>query len=176
MMLAKQAVEANLQNSFPTKHLADYKKQAQLLLAAIQRNCDLLQKKKDNPSEAVTLEDLVPLSTDLNTIITAINDEVYAYMAVLADIPGQQQKCTEMVWGMMANDCSADIRAWLKRTDDDRDAWKAKNEEEKKLREQSGKLESEIAKLNSQTVNTTKAMQDINRLIASAGFKGFELQ
>jgi wobble nucleotide-excising tRNase len=176
MMLARQAAEANLQNPFPTKHLADYKKQAQLLLAAIQRNCDLLQKKKDNPSEAVTLEDLVPLSTDLNTIITAINDEVYAYMAVLADIPGQQQKCTEMVWGMMANDCSADIRAWLKRTDDDRDAWKAKNEEEKKLREQSGKLESEIAKLNSQTVNTTKAMQDINRLIASAGFKGFELQ
>lgn len=176
MMLARQAVEANLQNPFPTKRLADYKKQAQLLLAAIQRNCDLLQKKKDNPSEAVTLEDLVPLSTDLNTIITAINDEVDAYMAVLADIPGQQQKCTEMVWGMMANDCSADIRAWLKRTDDDRDAWKAKNEEEKKLREQSGKLESEIAKLNSQTVNTTKAMQDINRLIASAGFKGFELQ
>lgn len=176
MMLARQAVEANLQNPFPTKRLADYKKQAQLLLAAIQRNCDLLQKKKDNPSEAVTLEDLVPLSTDLNTIITAINDEVDSYMAVLADIPGQQQKCTEMVWGMMANDCSADIRAWLKRTDDDRDAWKAKNEEEKKLREQSGKLESEIAKLNSQTVNTTKAMQDINRLIASAGFKGFELQ
>jgi wobble nucleotide-excising tRNase len=176
MMLARQAVEANLQNPFPTKRLADYKKQAQLLLAAIQRNCDLLQKKKDNPSEAVTLEDLVPLSTDLNTIITAINDEVDAYMAVLADIPGQQQKCTEMVWGMMANDCSADIRAWLKRTDDDRDAWKAKNEEEKKLKEKSGELEAEIAKLNSQTVNTTKAMQDINRLIASAGFKGFELQ
>ena len=176
MMLARQAVEANLQNSFPTKHLADYKKQAQLLLAAIQRNCDLLQKKKDNPSEAVTLEDLIPLSKDLNAIITAINAEVDAYMAVLADIPGQQQKCTEMVWGMMANDCSADIRAWLKRTDDDRDAWKAKNDEEKKLREQSGKLEAEIAKLNSQTVNTTKAMQDINRLIASAGFKGFELQ
>jgi wobble nucleotide-excising tRNase len=176
MMLARQAAEANLQNPFPTKHLADYKKQAQLLLAAIQRNCDLLQKKKDNPSEAVTLEDLIPLSKDLNAIITAINAEVDAYMAVLADIPGQQQKCTEMVWGMMANDCSADIRAWLKRTDDDRDAWKAKNEEEKKLREQSGKLESEIAKLNSQTVNTTKVMQDINRSIASAGFRGFELR
>lgn len=176
MMLAKQAVETNLQNPFPTNHLADYKKQAQLLLAAIQRNCDLLQKKKDNPSEAVTLEDLIPLSTDLNTIITAINAEVDAYMAVLADIPGQQQKCTEMVWGMMANDCSADISAWLKRTSDDRDAWRAKNEEEKKLKEKSGELEAEIAKLNSQTVNTTKAMQDINRLIASAGFKGFELQ
>ena len=176
MMLAKKAVEANLQNPFPTKHLADYKKQAQLLLAAIQRNCDLLQKKKDNPSEAVTLEDLIPLSMDLNAIITAINEEVTAYMAVLADIPGQQQKCTEMVWGMMANDCSEEIRAWLKRTDDDRAERKEKSDEEKRLREQSSQLETEIARLNSQTVNTTKAMQDINRLITSAGFRGFELQ
>ena len=176
MMLAKQAVEANLQNPFPTKHLADYKKQAQLLLAAINRNCDLLQKKKDNPSEVVTLEDLIPLSADLNAIITAINDEVAEYMAVLADIPGQQQKCTAMVWGMMANACQAEINAWLKRTDDDRKAWTVKSEEEKQLRQKSAELESEIAKLNNQTVNTTKAMQDINRLIASAGFKGFELR
>ena len=176
MMLAKQAVEANLQNPFPTKHLADYKKQAQLLLVAIQHNCDLLQKKKDNPSEVVTLEDLIPLSRYLNAIITAINEEVTAYMDVLADIPGQQQKCTEMVWGMMANECSEEIKAWLKRTDADRTAWKEKSEEEKKLREKSSQLEAEIARLNSQTVNTTKAMQDINRLITSAGFRGFELQ
>ena len=176
MMLAKQSIEANLQNPFPTKHLADYKKQAQLLLSAIKHNCDLLQKKKENPSEAVTLEDLISLSNSLNAVTSDINDEVDAYMAVLADIPGQQQKCTEMVWGMMANECSAEIQAWLKRTAADRDAWKAKTEEEKKLKEKSAELEAEIAKLNSQTVNTTKAMLDINRLIASAGFKGFELQ
>jgi len=176
MMLAKQAVEANLQNPFPTKHLAEYKKQAQLLLTAIQRNCDLLQKKKDNPSEAVTLEDLIPISAELNSVVSAINEEVQAYMDVLADIPGQQQKCTEMVWGMMANECSEEIKAWLKRTDADRTAWKEKSEEEKRLREKSSQLEAEIARLNSQTVNTTKAMQDINRLITSAGFRGFELQ
>jgi wobble nucleotide-excising tRNase len=176
MMIAKQAVETNLQNPFPTKNLADYKKQAQLFLTAIQRNCDLLQRKSDNPSEIITLEDLVPLSVDLNAVATTINDEVTAYMAVLADIPGQQQKCNEMVWGMMANDCANEIRDWLQRTSDDRDAWKAKTEEEKQLRAQAGDLEKEIALLNSQNVNTTKTMQDINRSISSAGFRGFELQ
>ena len=176
MMGAKATIEKNLQNAFPTKLLADYKKQAQLLLAAIQRNCNLLQKKKDNPSEVITLEDLIPLSADLNSIATAINAEVQSYMAVLADIPGQQQKCIEMVWGMMAIDCSNDIQDWLRRTDADRIAWKAKTDEEKKLREDSTKLEGEIARLNSQTVNTTKAMQDINHLIRSAGFRGFKLQ
>lgn len=176
MMQAKKAIEVNLQNSFPTKNLADYKKQAKLLLTAIEHNCELLQKKSDNPSEIVTLEDLVPISADLNAITTTINDEVVAYMDVLADIPGQQQKCGEMVWGMMANDCSGEISAWLKRTNDDRDAWKAKTDEAKQLRDKSSELEKEIAKLNSQTVNTTKTMQDINRSITSAGFKGFELQ
>ena len=82
-------------------------------------------------------------------------------MAVLADIPGQQQKCTEMVWGMMANDCANEIRDWLQRTSDDRDAWKAKTEEEKQLRAKAGDLEKEIALLNSQNVNTTKTMQDM---------------
>lgn len=81
-----------------------------------------------------------------------------------------------MVWGMMANDCSTEIRDWLKKVTDDRDAWKAKSDEEKKLREHSAQLEGEIAKLNSQTVNTTKATQDINKAIRSAGFRGFELQ
>ncbi len=176
MLQVKQAVESNLQNPFPTKLLGDYKKQAQLLLAAISRNGDLLQRKKDNPSEVVTLEDLTALSDDLNAIITSINDEVDAYMAVLADIPGQQQKCAEMVWGMMANDCKDDIQGWLKRTEDDRNMWKARADEEKSLRKISAELDDEIAKLNSETVNTTKAMQDINRLIASAGFKGFELR
>jgi hypothetical protein len=87
--LAKQAIETNLQNPFPTKNLAAFKKQAQLLLKTIQHNCDLLQKKSDNPSEVVVLEDLVPLSADLNAIVTTINDEVQAYLDVLADIPGQ---------------------------------------------------------------------------------------
>lgn len=176
MMLARSTIEKNLQNAFPTKHLAEYKKQAQLLLSAVQRNYDLLQKKKDNPSEVVTLEDLVPISADLNAVTNTINAEIQEYMAVLADIPGQQQKCTEMVWGMMAIECSSDIQDWLRRTAADRDAWKAKNEEEKKLREKSEELEKEISKLNSQTVNTTKAMQDINHLIRSAGFRGFKLQ
>ena len=42
-----------------------------------------------------------------------INDEIQAYMDVLADIPGQQQKCIEMAWGMMAIDCESDIRDWF---------------------------------------------------------------
>lgn len=45
-------------------------------------------------------------------------------MAVLADIPGQQQKCIELIWGMMAIECSSDIQDWLRRTAADRDAWK----------------------------------------------------
>ena len=174
--LAQSTVEKNLQNHFPTKNLASFKQQAQLLLTAINRNRDLLQKKKDNPAEIVILEDLIPISTELNKIISTINDEIQAYMDVLADIPGQREKCTEMVWGMMAIDCSSEMRDWHDQTDADRTAWKEKKSEEKILRDKSAELDKEIAKLNSETVNTTKAMKDINRSLRNAGFRGFELQ
>ena len=176
MDLALGTIEKNLQNHFPTKNLSKYKQQVALLAAAINHNRDLLQKKKDNPGEVIILDDLVPISAELNSITSEINDEVQAYLDVLADIPGQQQKCIEMVWGMMANDCSAEMSRWLQKTSTDRDAWKEKKEVEKKLREKSAELEKEIAKLNSETVNTTKTMIEINRSIRNAGFKGFELQ
>ncbi len=143
----------------------------------IDRNLDLLQKKLDNPSEIVELDDITPDLKKLNeNIVSAMNKELADYRAVLADIPGQKTKCMDMVWGMMANECTSDLQDWSKKVDDDNAAWKAKDGEIKDLKKKSKELEDEIALLNSQTVNTTKAMEDINKSIRSAGFRGFEFQ
>lgn len=176
MMSAKKVIEANLQNTFPTKKANEYKKQTQLLLTVIDKNISLLQRKLDNPAEPIALEDLIPISVALNEMAAEINSEIKAYMDVLADIPGQKQRCLEMVWGMMASECASDIQAWTKKTEDDRDAWREKSEEAKNYKVKSAELERQIALLNSQTVNTTKAMQDINKAIRDAGFRGFKLQ
>ncbi len=177
MLTAVEAsIEANLNNPFPTKLKENYRTQAQLLTTAIKRNRDLINKKKANPADEVTLEDLAVLVEKINSLTSSINEEVRAYMAVLADIPGQKKKCCDMVWGMMARECKDDIDAWNKRTLDDRVAWSKQHEDAKALKEQAQKLDDEITLLNSQTVNTNKAMRDINRLIASAGFVGFKLR
>ncbi len=177
MLTAVEAsIEANLNNPFPTKLKENYRTQAQLLTTSIKRNRDLINKKKANPADEVTLEDLAVLVEKINSLTSSINEEVCAYMAVLADIPGQKKKCCDMVWGMMARECKDDIDAWNKRTLDDRVAWRKQHEDAKALKEQAQKLDEEITLLNSQTVNTNKAMRDINRLIASAGFVGFKLR
>ncbi len=77
---------------------------------------------------------------------------------------------------MLAKLCENKIEIW--KNDDAKyvQELSAKQTLEQKLKEQSRHLDAEIVKLNSQTVNTTKAMNDINRLIASAGFTGFKLK
>ncbi len=170
----ESTIESNLNNPFPSKLKDKYETQAQLLSSLINRNRDLLNKKKASPSDEIKLEDLDVQA--INTIASSINEEIRAYMAVLADISGQKQKCREMVWGMMARECKDEIDRWNKKTEDDRDAWKKAHDEAKELKEQAQKLDEEITLLNSQTVNTNKAMQDINRLITSAGFVGFQLR
>ena len=176
MTSVQTTIESNLQNQFPSKLKEDYKSQAKLIYAAIRRNEDLLSRKENNPSESVILEDLSPLAEELNRTASAINEEIRAYMAVLADIPGQRQKCIEMVWGMLARECKDEIETWNKKIADDRVAWSTAHENEKQLREEAKHLDEEITRLNSQTVNTTQAMEDINRLITTAGFTGFQLQ
>lgn len=170
----ESTIEENLNNTFPTKLKDEYKTQAQLLSSLINRNRDLLNKKKTSPSDVIELEDLNIQA--INAVISSINEEISAYMAIIADIPRQKQKCREMVWGMMARECKDDIEAWNKRTADEREAWKKAHDEANSLKEQALHLDGEITLLNSQTVNTNKAMQDINRLITSAGFVGFQLR
>ena len=177
VMASTEAIlESNVQNSFPTKLSESYSNQARLLSIAIKRNKELLAQKKANPSEEIILEDLSTLANSINDLASSINEEIRAYMTVLNDIPGQRKKCINMVWGMMAKECENEIKTRNSRLAEDRASWREKNTKSRELKEEARRLDDEIALLNSQTVNTTKAMNDINRLIASAGFIGFRLR
>jgi len=176
MISLENTIGLNLQNQFPSKLKDDYKKQAQLLIGAIKHNKDLLSKKRNSPSESIELEDLSILAADINTTASTINKEIKSYMAIFEDIPTQKIKCMEMVWSMLAKMCEDRIEIWKNDTAKYDKELSDKQTLAQKLKEQSRVLDAEIVQLNSQTVNTTKAMDDINRLIASAGFTGFKLK
>lgn len=176
MNATKEVIQRNLQSPFPSRKLDDYRQHTQLLLAIIERNFVLLQKKKDNPAESIIIESLISTSKYINDLTEEINAEIKAYMAVLADIPGQTVKCTKMVWGLMAKECADIISNWKEKTESDREDWRKANDEAKQLIDSANEIERHIAFLNSQTVNTTKAMHDINKAIKNAGFRGFYLQ
>ena len=163
MNVTKEVIQRNLQSPFPSRKLDDYRQHTQLLLAIIERNFVLLQKKKDNPAESIIIESLISTSKYINDLTEEIN-------------AGQTVKCTKMVWGLMAKECADIISNWKEKTESDREEWRKANSEAMQLIDNANEIERHIAFLNSQTVNTTKAMYDINKAIKNAGFRGFYLQ
>lgn len=139
-------------------------------------NVTLLEQKSASPADVIVLEDLSDLLVELDQISRKINEDIKARNAVLADIPTQKKKCTNMAWSAIVQRTQVLTNTFRRNTDSVISAMNYIKAESNKLKAKSQALSKEIAKLNSETVNTTKTMQDINRAIASAGFKGFELQ
>lgn len=169
-------VKANQSNPWVTALAADYTAKYDLFLEKGKANMAELQRKKANPSIEIELEDLSGLLLELNTIAQAINKEIKKHNDVVADIPNQQKQCSISLWAHMRSVCDAKI---VVHTDKKSDRYKqiaALKKDNEGLAADAKQLEMDAAKLNSQTVNTTKVMQDINRSIASAGFRGFELR
>lgn len=176
MNAAAHIVSANQANPWATAHAGDYAAKYELFLEKGKANMALLHQKQENPSCTIELEDLSPLLLDLNTIAGQINAEIRKHNAVIADIPNQKTKCSDLLWGQMAYDCRDEIKSYREQAKKRDDMIETLGKEIRKLKEESGKLAAEAAKLNSETVNTTAAMHEINRSIRNAGFRGFFLQ
>lgn len=171
-----KTAHTNEGNNFPSPLQADYKAAFELFMEKARANVTLLEQKSASPADVIVLEDLSDLLVELDQISRKINEDIKARNAVLADIPTQKKKCTNMAWSAIVQRTQVLTNTFRRNTDSVISAMNYIKAESNKLKAKSQALSKEIAKLNSETVNTTKTMQDINRAIASAGFKGFELQ
>lgn len=105
-----------------------------------------------------------------------INDAIDKYQKVLADIPGKQKQCSDMLWAQIAFNCEEPHADYDREIAELKELEQRTNAEISALSEKSAELESKLADLNSTTSNTTVVMQDINHAIQSAGFQGFLLR
>ena len=171
-----KAANANCQNSFPTSWQAEYKAKFDVFMEKARANVSLLEKKVATPSEEIELEDLTELLSDLVEIARDINAAIKEHNLVLADIPNQKKKCTDLAWQAIVQRTQVTTNTYRYNTASKQTAITRLQTKINELRRQSNSLATEIGKLNSETVNTTKAMDDINKAIRSAGFKGFFLR
>lgn len=169
-------IKANLTNTWNTSLAPDYKAKYELFLEIGKSNMSELEKKKANLSIEIALQDLSDLLTQLNNIATNINEEIKKHNDLVADIPNQQKQCSRTLWKHLRHICDT-IISFHETHKNQRNSLKAKiKKENEALTVESQLLEREAAESLSQTVNTTKAMQDINKAIKNAGFRGFHLQ
>lgn len=169
-------IKANQANPWKTVRADDYAEKYELFLEKGKNNMALLHQKQNNPSQKVELDDLSALLAEINEIAEKINDEIRSYNNIVADIPNQKKFCSEMIWHWIAYDSQQAIIDHNDQKQKRNDAAAALREEQEKLGEEISELDKEISDLNNQTVNTAKAMEEINKSLRSAGFRGFELQ
>ncbi len=171
-----QTCTANMNNPWITPHDVDYKSKYELFQEKAKANMTLLHQKETNLSEEIDLEDLSQFLHDLNNIAEDVNKEIQKFHSITRDIPAQKLKLSETLWSHLAYDC-ADIIEKHRQARKDREIQQDNlNSVIIDLKTKVFILNADIIKLNSETVNTTKAMNDINAAIKTAGFKGFMLR
>ena len=169
-------LNGNAKSGFACDQLTAYATKFELFMEKAKANVAQLEKKANDPTLVVELDDLSSYLQNLNELAEQINQKIRQNNAILADIPAKQEECCTMVWTLMATVCQADITIF--QSDDARiksEISKLNGEQEQAVTDIAA-LTEEIAQLNKQTVNTTAAKDSINALIKSSGFQGFSLK
>lgn len=168
-------LNGNKKTDFVCDQLAAYITKFELLMEKAKANVAQLEKKENDPTLVVELDDLSTYLHDLNELAEQINQKILENNAILADIPAKQKECTNMVWTMMATLCQTDIALYQSEATKIKSEIDTLEDELAKAETDIGTLNDEIAQLNKQTVNTSAAKDSINALIKASGFQGFSL-
>lgn len=166
---------SNVKVGYACDELTTYTAKFDLFMEKAKANVSQLEKKENDPSITVSLEEFSSILQELDDLAEKINRKIRQNNAVLDDKPTKQAECTGMVWSLMADRCQTEIAVYRSEKNKIEADLSRLGTEAETLNKLIRTLGDEIASLNKQTVNTTAAKNSINALIRSSGFQGFSL-
>lgn len=172
----KRIGEANLHLGFSSLSVKKYYFRFDTLLKINERNLETIKSKIDDPDCTVELPNIFEYVAELNRFTDVINGELAEYTDVLANISTHRKQCEELVWGYMAKECEELSLYHREESEKNSQKKSAANEELAALTREIGEKKQEIITLSESTVDTSKAMRDINTALEHAGFRGFFLR
>lgn len=168
--------EGNLTNVFPKLDIEPFREKLTHLQTVITANLRQIEKKIDKPALEVELDDVKTLIAEIDTMIDGFNKQITANNTVVNSKKTKKKECEDALWEYLAKMFEKEIK-------DYRDGLKAVEKElsdlgsqYKKKKERAGQIQTEIDRLRDQTINTNKAIDNINKLLKDSGFQGFSLQ
>ena len=149
-----------------------------MLMEKAKYNVSLLDQKLKEPATEIgfEFEDLTPYLHKVVAAIEYINEEIKAYMNMTANIPAQRKKCIKMVWEFLAAECTVEFAEFSAKVDALKDEQVKNDKEIRRLDGSVKEITAEVSRLNKSTVNTQKAMEEMNSMLKSIGFRGFYLR
>lgn len=171
-----RTLQGNLAEVMPGLDIESYQTKLKMLQDAITINNQRIAAKVKEPTTIASLEDIDTLLLDIGAIIDKLNVQINARNNIVSDIKNQKIKCKKEVWEYLAfalKDVVKTYRDSIAKIETDT---LSLNTQIKTLVAEGKQINSEVAELNQQVVNTEAAIEGINRIIRTSGFQGFSLK
>ena len=169
-------LKTNMGNPYPGSHANQYRRQATTILEKIAGIRRSIEDKLRNPSGEYVIVSIQPLLVELQGVEESINTRIDHFMKLMADVPGLQEACSKDVWSHMAAVCKDLMLAQRAKEEEQEKTKKRLTSRQKILESAISELKQSITELTRSTVNTTEAMEEINKALIANGFQGFYLR
>lgn len=171
-----RTLQSNLNEVMPGLNVEPYQTKLKMLQDAITINNQRIAEKIKEPTTIASLEDIDTLLLDLGAIIDKLNVQINARNNIVSDIKNQKIKCKKEVWEYLAFALKDVVKSYRDNIAKIETDTLSLNTQIKTLIAEGKQINSEVAELNKQVVNTEAAIEGINRIIRTSGFQGFSLK
>ncbi len=172
----QQSLQTALDN--PSKFLdADkLKSEKELLDSKIRLNIQRIETKRKESSRTIELDSLQNILDTIKIIIDSANDEIRKHNQMVANLESERRDLKGQVWKyLLENEIKADLAAYTNKKDGLNKAIIALNTQITAKIEEKRKKKAGIRTLEKDTTSLQPTIDEINALLESFGFKGFEL-
>lgn len=166
----------NVTGAFPKLDLTSYTEKVSRLQTMVTANLRQIDSKIEKPALEITLEDVETLIAEIDGLIDGFNKQIKDNNDVVNSKKTKKKECEDAVWEQLAFVFTkeiADYRSGVEKTTKER---KELGDEYNKKKARAGQIQTDINNLRNQTINTSAAIDGINKLLKDSGFQGFSLR
>jgi wobble nucleotide-excising tRNase len=159
----------------PIINFQELKTKIKLLNNTYQSNLSKLEKKQKTPSIPIEIDSLETILSKISELIKVLKKEVEDNNSTFENIKTEKTLLKSKIWRFIVNELDIDLKSYNKIKSDVEKAIKGINDTLKVTKEEKGKLETEVAKKESEVTSVKPTVNEINKILKLFGFTNFML-
>ncbi|MHC8442082.1 MAG: AAA family ATPase [Candidatus Eutrophobiaceae bacterium] len=137
---------------------------------------ELIERKKQNPSDVFQLDSLESLFEEIRKAVDKANSEIEKHNKIIQNLGTEKEKHTKQVWQYIVNDLRTDIQEYERRERHIRKEIQDLEKENAAKKKERETMETDIATLEQQITSVVPVVDKINGHLSSVGFSSFTLK
>lgn len=171
-----QNIEKVLETDIPFIDILKLEPEYQLLESLFKLNMEELEKKKNFPSNKVSLETSKEILVKINSTIESFNDSIISNNNIVKNQKQEQKNCIELLWQYIVYELQEEIEAYLSFINGKERAKTSVNNHIKSLEEEIISNKKEMEAIEDSLTSVAPTVTEINKILEKFDFKGFNLK